>query len=232
LDSLTPSRGNLPVRVQAAGAPGTIRAVVELDAATLKRPEWLSGGTLKVTFEPERGGGSQGGASQTVTLAIEPGQRSIPIEGTEQPLPAGRYSVRAELTPRSSRVPIQVTTFATVPADAVQVGTAALASRRGPSTGLAYVATADPRFRRTERLRIEVPVAGEGFTGTGRLLTREGQPLQVVVNVSARVDPRGQHLAVAEAVLAPLAAGEYVLELSLTKDKKTDAVSYGFRLIP
>jgi VWFA-related protein len=232
LDSLTPARGNLPVRVQAAGAPGTIRAVVELDAATLKRPEWLSGGTLKVTFEPERGGGSQGGASQTVTLAIEPGQRSIPIEGTEQPLPAGRYSVRAELTPRSSRVPIQVTTFATVPADAVQVGTAALASRRGPSTGLAYVATADPRFRRTERLRIEVPVAGEGFTGTGRLLTREGQPLQVVVNVSARVDLKGQHLAVAEAVLAPLAAGEYVLELSLTKDKKTDAVSYGFRLIP
>ncbi|HEX6216912.1 MAG TPA: hypothetical protein VFZ38_18880, partial [Vicinamibacterales bacterium] len=60
----------------------------------------------------------------------------------------------------------------------------------------------------------------------------EGQPLKVVVNVSARVDLKGQHLAVAEAVLAPLAAGEYVLELSLTKDKKTDAVSYGFRLIP
>ena len=232
LDSLTPARGNLPVRVQAAGAPGTIRAVVELDAATLKRPEWLSGGTLKVTFEPERGGGGQSGTSQTVTLAIEPGQRSVPIEGTEQPLAAGRYSVRAELTPRSSRLPIQVTTFATVPADAAQVGTAALASRRGPSTGLAYVPTADPRFRRTERLRIEVPVAGEGFTGTSRLLTREGQPLQVVVNVSARVDPKGQHLAVAEAVLAPLAAGEYVLELSLTKDQKTEAVSYGFRLIP
>src|SRR5688572_13733860 len=233
LDSLAPARGNLPVRVQAAGAPGTIRAIVELDAATAKQPEWLSGGTLKMTFEPERSQGSlHSGASQTVTLAIEPGQRSIPIEGTTEPLTAGRYSVRAELTPRSGRVPIQVTTFATVPADAAQVGTGALASRRGPSTGLAYMPTADPRFRRTERLRIGVPVASDTLTGTGRLLTREGQPLQVLVNVTTRSDDKSKHAMVGEAVLAPLAAGEYVLELSLTKDGKTEVVSYGFRLVP
>ena len=233
LDSLAPARGNLPVRVQAAGAPGTIRAVIELDPATAKRPEWLSGGTLKVTFEPERPiGSSVGGAAQTVTLTIEPGQRSIPIDGTTEPLSPGRYAVRAEVTPRGSRMPVQVTTFATVPADTVKVGTAVLAFRRGPSTGLAYLPTADPRFRRTERLRIEVPVSGEGFTGTGRLLTREGQPLQVLVNVSQRADAKGTQLMVAEAVLAPLAAAEYVLELSVANDGKTDILSYGFRLIP
>ena len=232
LDSLAPARGNMPVRMQAAGAPGTIRAVVELDPATAKQPEWLSGGTLKVTFEPERSvGTSQGAASQTLTIPIEPGQRSIPIEGTEQPLAAGRYSVRAELLARNSRLPLQVTTFATVPADNVTVGSGALALRRGPSTGLAFIPTADPRFRRTERLRIEVPVAGEGFTGTGRLLTREGKPLEVVVNYSTRPVEKGQ-LAIADATLAPLAAGEYVLELSLTKDGKTESVSYGFRLVP
>jgi VWFA-related protein len=233
LDAIAPARGNLPVRVQAAGGAGTIRAVVELDAATAKQPEWISGGTLKVTFEPERTiGSNQAAVSQTITLAIEPGQRSIPIDGTTEPLAAGRYSVRAELTPRSGRLPIQVTTFTTVLQDAAPVGSGALALRRGPSTGLAYVPTADPRFRRTERLRIEVPVSGEGFTGAGRLLTREGQPLQVVVNYSTRTDARGQHLAVGEAALAPLAAGEYVLELSLTKDGKTAAVNYGFRLVP
>ena len=164
-------------------------------------------------------------------MAIEPGQRSIPVEGTTEPLAAGRYSVRAELTPRGSRIPLQVTTFATVPPAAAPVGSGALALRRGPSTGLAYVPTADPRFRRTERLRIEVPISGEGFTGTGRLLTREGQPLQLVVNYATRTDARGP-LAVGEVMLAPLAAGEYVLELSLTKDGKTEAVNYGFRLIP
>jgi hypothetical protein len=165
-------------------------------------------------------------------MQIEPGQRSIPIDGTEQPLNAGRYSVRAELLARNSRLPIQVTTFATVPAENVTVGTGALALRRGPSTGLAYVPTADPRFRRTERLRIEVPVASEGFAGTGRLLTREGKPLVVVVNYSSRADAKGKQLAVAEAALAPLAAGEYVLELSLAKDGKTETVSYGFRIVP
>jgi hypothetical protein len=233
LDAIAPARGNLPVRVQAAGAAGTIRAIVELDAATAKRPEWISGGTLKVTFEPERTAGSnQAAVSQTVTMAIEPGQRSMPIDGTTEPLAAGRYAVRAELTPRSGRMPIQVTTFATVPQDEAPVGTGALALRRGPSTGLAYVPTADPRFRRTERLRIEVPVSGEGFTGVGRVLTREGSPLKVVVNYSTRTDANGLHLAVGEAVLAPLAAGEYVLELSLTKDGKSEAVNYGFRLIP
>jgi hypothetical protein len=233
LDAIAPARGNLPVRVQAAGAPGTIRAIVELDPATAKQPDWLSGGTVRVTYEPERGVGQKGATpTQTVTLALEPGQRSVTIEGPEQPLAAGRYSVRAEITPRAGRMPLQVTTFAIVPPSTVAVGNAALALRRGPSTGLAYIATADPRFRRTERLRIEVPTSGEGVTGAGRLLTREGQPMPLVVTYTTRTNEKGQHLAVGEVVLAPLAAGEYVLELALTKDGKTEPVSYGFRIIP
>ena len=233
LDALAPARGNLPVRVQAVGGRGTIRAVVELDSITAKLPEWLSGGTLRLTFEPERtAGSSNAGQPQTLTIPIEPGQRSIVIPRSEQPLAAGRYSVRAELTARNGRLPIQVTTFATVPADAAEVGTGGLAARRGPSTGLAYVATADPRFRRTERLRIEVALAGEGFAGIGRLLTREGQATPLIVSYSQRTDEATkQQFGVADVTLAPLAEGEYVVELSLTKGAKTDVVSYGFRII-
>ena len=234
LDALAPARGNLPVRVQAIGGRSSIRAIVELDPATAKQPEWLSGGTLRLTFEPERTAGtSPTTPSQTVTMAIEPGQRSIVIEGADRPLAAGRYAVRAELTARNGRLPIQVTTFATVPADAAEVGTGVLAARRGPSTGLAYMATADPRFRRTERLRVEVPLAADGFTGTGRLLTREGQAMPLVVSFAARTDEATkQQFGVADVTLAPLAAGEYVLELSVAKNGKTDVVSYGFRIIP
>jgi hypothetical protein len=163
------------VRVQAVGGRGTIRAVVELDSVTAKLPEWLSGGTLRLTFEPERPGASNAGQSQTLTIAIDPGQRSIVIPRSERPLAAGRYSVRAELT-RAQRADAN-------PGDDVRDRSRRRGgsrhgwsgSRRGPSTGLAYVATADPRFRRTERLRIEVPLAGEGFAGIGRLLTREGR---------------------------------------------------------
>jgi VWFA-related protein len=234
LDAIAPARGFLPVRVQAIGGRNSIRAVVELDPSTLKQPEWVLGGTLKLTFEPERQiGTSQTIASQSVTMALEPGQRSIIVNGSEQPLAPGRYSVRAELTARNARQPMQITTFATVPADAAEVGSGLLASRRGPSTGLAYHGTADPRFRRTERLRVEVPLAGEAFTGHGRLLTREGQATPLTVTFTTRTDESTkQQFGVGDVVLAPLAEGEYVLELSLAKNGKTDVVSYGFRIVP
>jgi len=233
LDALAPARGNLPMRVQAVGGRNSIRAVVELDPVTAKLPEWLSGGTLRVTFEAEHMTGvSTPVQSQTVTRSVDPGQRSIVINGSDQPLSPGRYSVRAELTPRNGRSAIQITTFATVPADAAEVGTGGLAARRGPSTGLAYVATADSRFRRTERLRLEVPLAGEGFTGSARLLTRDGQATPLIVSFSERTDEATkQQFGVADVTLAPLAEGEYVIEISLTKGGKTEVITYGFRLV-
>ena len=234
LDAIAPARGFLPVRVQAAGGRNTIRAVIELDPSTAKLPEWTAGGTLKLTLEPERQAGTSLTApSQTITVPIDPGQRSIIVPGSEQPLPAGRYSVRAELSARNGRSPIQVTTFATVPPDTAEVGTALLAWRRGPSTGLAYVGTADPRFRRTERLRVDVLLAGDGFTGTGRVLTREGTATPLNVTFTTRTDEASKlPFGVGEVVLAPLATGEYVLELSLVKNGKTEVVSYGFRMVP
>lgn len=234
LDSITPARGNLPIRVQAVGMRDAIRAVVELDPATAKQPEWSGGGTLRVTFEPERAPATSAPVSaHTVTVALDPGQRSIIVNGADHPLPPGRYSVRAELTAKGGRLPIQVTTFATVPPDSEDVGTGALALRRGPSTGLAYVPTADSRYRRTERLRLEVPLATEGFTGAGRLLTRDGQATPLVVSFTTRKDEKtNEQFGVADVTLAPLAEAEYVLELSLTKDGKTEAISYGFIVIP
>ena len=232
LDAIAPARGNLPVRVQAAGARNSIRAIVELDVATAKQPEWISGGTLRVTIEPERTTGAVAMGSQTITMAVEPGQRSITVSGPEQPLKPGRYTVRAELTPRNGRVPIQVTTFATVPLETAEVGTGALASRRGPSTGLAYIGTADPRFRRTERLRLEVTTGRRRVTATVRLLTREGARCRSC-DVQARTDEaRSSGRGIADVTLAPLAAGEYVLEISIEKNGKTELVSYGFRIIP
>ena len=237
LDALAPARGFLPMRIQAVGTRNSIRAVIELDPATAKLPEWMSGGTLRLTFEPERQleplSSTRSTSGQTVTLAVDPGQRSIVVKGSDQPLAPGRYAVRAELMARGGRAPLQVTTFATVPADTAEVGTGLLAARRGPSTGLAYIGTADPRFRRTERLRVEVPLTAEGFTGSGRLLTREGQATALNVTVTTRTDEATkQQFGVGDVTLAPLAEGEYVLEMTLVKGGKTDVVSYGFRIIP
>jgi hypothetical protein len=108
-----------------------------------------------------------------------------------------------------------------------------LALRRGPSTGLQYVPTADARYRRTERIRLEVARGtAEGAT-SARLLGRDGQPFNAAITLSERVDASSQQrLIVAELSLAPLAQGEYVLEVTLAQGEKTDSATYAFRLIP
>lgn len=229
LDSLAPTRGSMPARIQAAGGPGSIGAIIEIDPATLKQSEWITGGMLRLSFESE---GRTGAASAPLSLAIEPGQRSIVVDAPGEPIGAGKYVVRAELTPRGSRLPVQVSTPVEVMAADAGIGSAALAYRRGPSTGLAHVPTADARFRRTERLRIEVPIAGD-VAASGRLLTRDGKPMPLNVTYQVRRDDsRARSFGQAEVILSPLAAGEYVLELTFKAGGADRAIAYGFRVVP
>ena len=51
------------------------------------------------------------------------------------------------------------------------------------------------------------------------MLTREGQPMPLIVTYTTRVDEaRKLRFGVADVVLAPLAEGDYVVEVSLEKD--------------
>ena len=63
--------------------------------------------------------------------------------------------------------------------------------RRGPSTGPRHLQTADFRFSRSERIRLELATTVPG-SAAARLLDRAGQPIQVPVEVSARPDDSGQ----------------------------------------
>jgi hypothetical protein len=67
------------------------------------------------------------------------------------------------------------------------------------------------QFRRTERLRLELPILKPLDAQTARLLDRKGQPLQVPVTVNVA----GTMLA-AEVNLAPLSIGDYVVEITAT----------------
>lgn len=103
------------------------------------------------------------------------------------------------------------------------------ALRRGPSTGLAYVPATEPRFRRTERLRIEAVLPAGASDPSGRVLTRQGQALPLIVTTSTQ-EANGQTVTLADVSLAPLAIGEYVLEL--TYGPKGQRTTYTFRIIP
>lgn len=105
------------------------------------------------------------------------------------------------------------------------------ALRRGPSTGLKFVLAGESRFRRTERLRIETPLPAEATVAAARVLTAQGQPMTLIVNYS-REETSGRAFGIAEVVLAPLAVGQYALELSYDVNGQRQSVSYAFRIVP
>jgi hypothetical protein len=88
--------------------------------------------------------------------------------------------------------------------------------KRGLSTGNRLLPAASFEFSRTDRLQLQVPLTSGAKPGTGRFLDRTAQPLQIPVQVGEKTDEDGQRWLVADAVLAPLAPGEYVIELSFT----------------
>jgi hypothetical protein len=105
------------------------------------------------------------------------------------------------------------------------------ALRRGPSTGLNYVRADDSRFRRTERLRIEMPMPAGATNASGRVLTMQEQATPLVVTCTTE-ETNGQTIEVADVILAPLAVGEYVLELSYDVNGQRENATYNFRIIP
>jgi hypothetical protein len=107
----------------------------------------------------------------------------------------------------------------------------AMLFRRGPFSGPGFQPTADMRFRRAERLRADVPLAAPVDSVTARLLDRNGQPLSIPVVVAPREDGR-LRVASSEIVLAPLANGDYLVEVSAVKDGKTVKAVVAFRVVP
>ena len=84
LDALAPARGNLPIRVQAIGGRNTIRAIVELDPATAKLPEWLTGGTLRPGLAIEAVRVAAGAAALLIDVGarLHAGDVAVPLGPT------------------------------------------------------------------------------------------------------------------------------------------------------
>lgn len=229
-DALAPARGTVPFRLQVAGARGRIWVTGELDAATLKSPEWARGGRVEAVFEHTRGETPP----VQVEAVLDPGQAAFQLAPPPQTaLAPGRYVVQLRVLAADSAIPRQTTAEVTVPEDDAMLSDAGLALRRGPATGLQYVPTADARFRRTERLRFEVARGDGDGVVSAQLLGRDGRPLQVGIVTSERVDAASHaRFVVVDVTLAPLAQGEYAVEVVIERDQQKESAIYAFRLVP
>ena len=92
--------------------------------------------------------------------------------------------------------------------------------------------TADLRFTRADRVHLELPVGPDVKPGSGRLLDRTGQPLAVPVTVGERSDDAsGQRWITADVTLAPLATGDYLVEVGTVEKTGDVRVVTGIRVV-
>ena len=120
--------------------------------------------------------------------------------------------------------------------DTVHVGTLAapgrpLVLRRGPTTGIKYVPTADMQFRRTERIRVDLPVDASVTSVSAEVLDRNGGTMSVPARTTTRAE-KDLTWASAEVTLAPFAPGDYLIRLKADTGGKAQEVVQGFRVVP
>jgi len=214
-----------PLRAQVAARTGDgvsrVWAVVESQSVA-GRNDWSEGAQADIALVDATG--------RTVT--------------TERvPVPRGMTSVRVELHPPAALAPgeyqLQVgakgvgagalsateTVQFSIPQAAAGVG--ALFTRRGPTTGNRDLPTADLRFRRTERVVMEMPALSDD-AGTARILDRTGRPLAVPATTAMRTDPDGTRWRTVQMTLAPLAPADYVVSVTAGPENAWVA----FRVLP
>jgi VWFA-related protein len=209
-------------RAQNGTTAATVWVVGELDFRTRREPAWAKGGQAEVILLSPNG--ERLGFAQ---IDVPPGQGSFSVRiPSTRPLTAGDYAVRVRLRASDGGSETSDTARLVIPEQPSAIGEAVL-WRRGPSTGTQYLRTADPQFQRSERLRLELAADTNG--ATARLLDRAGKVTQVPVQISERTDSAEDvRWIVADVSLAPLAPGDYVVEVTAAG---TTTVT-GFRVVP
>jgi hypothetical protein len=224
---------DVPLRLQMAAGwkPGNkpgdnpvsaaIWVVGELGTAAITGASWSEGfdATVTLTTPTDVTVGSG-------RLTVERGARTFRMAITPaQPLVPGDYVLRVGARAGPASIPSRETARLVIPEAPGSTG--ALFYRRGAATGNKDLPTADLRFRRNEQVRVEIPTTS-GEPVTARLLDRTGKGLAVPVTAAMRDDADGSRWVTAQLALAPLAAGDYAVEIA-AGDRRMVAA---FRVIP
>jgi hypothetical protein len=203
---------------------GAFWFVGELGAQTRSQQPWSAGATADVLVTA-----ADKTEVHASTVALGPSDTAfsirVPAEGSLAP---GDYSIRIRLKPASDdEMLLSESARVTLGAEAAALGEAVI-WRRGPSSRLEFLRTADPRFRRNERLRLELPTASPD-SAEARLLDRLGKPLALPAGMTERPDASGSFKwLVIEPPLTALAPGDYAIEVNQGGASQITA----FRVIP
>ena len=219
----------LPREGQPPGAALWVAA--ELDPAAARDAQWKEGAELTVALTA---GATQAAFESRQTLSASARGLRVRLPGEGQDLlPPGEYAVRVTARPVAGTLSTSEVLHVTVPApppDGRPAVGLSMLLRRGPFTGPAWQAAGDLRFRRQERVRLEIPVLGAFSATATRLLDRTGKPLGVPVAPAER-EGAGVKYVGGDVTLAPLAAGDYLLETTIEHAAGTEKILTAFRII-
>jgi VWFA-related protein len=203
LDRPLPWRSRVAWNGTASGGHTRLWIASDVGEATLRQPEWAGGGTLTATLVQ-----LDGKRLGETTATLAPGARAI--EATiDAAVPAtAEVMVRLRLSPAGGGLPLSDTLRVT------PAGTSARLFRRGPTTGRLFVAVGEPQFRRSEHVRVSLPIQDAAATVEATLLDRSGTAMRVPV--ATRVETiEGAAWAIGEAPLASLATGDYAIRMTV-----------------
>jgi VWFA-related protein len=202
---------------------GTVWVIGELDQQTKRSPAWTRGAQAEIAVSDMNNAQV---ASQR--LELKPGESAfivqLPDAGGMQ---SGDYTVRVRLrSPVEGELGLIDTARVSVKSPP-SLGDAVM-WRRGPSTGPQHLRTADPRFQRNERIRLELATSSSE-PATARLIDLNGHAMSVPVEVSQRPDSSGSFIwIVVDLALAPFGPADYALEVLQGQHRQVTA----FRVVP
>jgi VWFA-related protein len=221
-----PEASKAPVTAAPAGLTDALGSLARLRAdTTLFAHGAIEGTDAQVAIElgfPQLGAFASGGDVQVTamdaagtTLAaaastIAPGARGASMRVPLGKAPDGPVTIRVTAK-AGSAAPLDARVEAR-PNPSTLLGDA-MVFRASPAGTSPLRPAADFQFRRTERVHVEWPIRGTLGRRDARLLNRTGQPLAVPVTVTER-EADGRRALAADLQLAPLADGDYVIELT------------------
>jgi hypothetical protein len=220
LESLVRLRSDATLHGHGARTATGLTVTLELTSRELLSGRWSKGGEAEFVVT-----GPDGGA-RTVTTALAAGRRSVtttvPVDATE----AGPWRVRGRIT--ASGELLEQGFEIAPPADAL-LGDAVW-FRAAAAASAPLRPAAEPLFRRVERVRLEWTADGPLESRTARLLDRQGEPLAVAVTAS-EAERDGIRAVIVDVGLAPLAEGDYLIELVAGRGATQTRRLEAFRLI-
>jgi VWFA-related protein len=201
--------------------PPHLWADVEVDPA-LARTLDAGGASLQAAIITDdgtvvgQGRRARSAGSPVFEVAIEPSS-----------LRPGSYTLRLHLEPKGDAAVTETLPFSILEDDTAR----GRLLRAGASPALPFAPTGDVRFRRTERLRVDVPVASPVERISAALLDRKGGAITIPVETATR-EADGLTWTSATVGLAPLAPGDYAIQTSIWRSSSSEQVITAFRVVP